>query len=272
MLDALSLGFFQNALLAGLLAAIACGVIGSLVVVNRLTFLAGGVAHAAYGGVGLAFFLALPVLPCAVGFTLGAAMLMGVITQKRGERADSVIGVLWAAGMAVGILLMDMTPGYNVDLMSYLFGSILTVPRSDVYLMAGLDLAVLAAAFFCYKDFLAMSYDPEYARTCGVPVGMLHYALLAMVAVSVVMIIQVVGLILVIALLTIPPMLAEHHAKSLAGMMLFASLWAALFCLVGLGLSYAFDLTSGATIIAVATVCFFADILWHRLVPHRAHS
>lgn len=256
LIQVLSLPFMQHALLAALLASLACGMIGSLVVVNRLVFMSGGIAHAAYGGVGLAFFLGLPVLPCTVGFTLGASLLMGVLTLKRQERTDTLIGVLWAAGMAVGILLLDLTPGYNVDLMSYLFGSLLAVPGSDLWLMSGLVLLVLACVGWFYRDLQAFSFDREFAATRGIPVTLLHFLLLAMVALSVVMIIRVVGLILVIALLTIPAHLAERLTTSLASMMLMASGLSALFCLSGLFLAYLFDLTSGASIIAVATTVF----------------
>jgi len=257
VLEALSYGFMQNALAASVLASVACGVIGALVVVNRVVFLSGGVAHAAYGGVGLAFYMGWPVLPTILGFTLAASSIMAAATLRRNARADTVIGVIWAAGMAMGIILLDLTPGYNVELMSFLFGSILTVPATELWIMAGLDLVVAGLVTLLYRHFLALSFDPEFARTRGVPVTALHFLLLAMVAVSVVMIIRVVGLILVIALLTIPPYLAERHAKSLAGMMLLSVFLSLLFCLVGLAISYHFDLTSGASIIVVASAFFF---------------
>nr|WP_279343437.1 metal ABC transporter permease [Fundidesulfovibrio terrae] len=266
-MDILSFDFMRHAILAGLLASIACGVIGSLVVVNRVVFVAGGISHAAYGGVGLAFFLGLPVLPVTIAFSLGVSAIMATVTFGRRERADTVVGVLWAAGMAFGIILMDLTHGYNVDLMSFLFGSILAVPSSDLLLMAGLDALLLAAATLYYRGFMAMSFDPEFAGLRGVPVKFLHFAMLAMIAASVVMIIRVVGLILVIALLTIPPYLAERRCRSLGGMMLSSAGYSAAFCMAGLALSYAFDLTSGASIIAVATLWFFLD---HLLGKRRA--
>ncbi len=250
----LGLEFIQNAVLAGILASVACGVIGSLVVVNRQVFMAGGVAHAAYGGVGLAFFLGLPVLPCTVVFTALAALGMALASFGRAERSDALVGVMWAAGMALGIILMDLTPGYNVDLMSYLFGSILAVPTRDVWFMAGLDLVILGLVLPWYKDFLALSFDPEFARSTGVPVRLLHALMQVLTAVTVVMVIQVAGLILVIALLTIPPMLAELWTDSLWKMMVLATLASLIFCLCGLAISYHFNLTSGASIIAVATL------------------
>jgi len=256
MLEALSYEFFRNALWAGLLASVICGIIGSLVVVNRVVFLAGGVAHASYGGVGLAFYMGWPVLPVTAGFSTLAALIMAWVTLGSRERADTVIGVLWAAGMALGIILLDLTPGYNSDLMSYLFGSILAVPVEDLWLMAGLATVVLALVLLFSRGLLAMSFDADFARSRGVPVRFLHFLLMGMTALCVVMVIRVVGLILVLALLTIPPFIAERRSRSLAGMMLLSGLLSAVFCVVGLWLSYSLDLTSGATIIAVACVGF----------------
>jgi zinc transport system permease protein len=276
MMEVLGYSFMQNALTACVLASVACGLVGSLVVVNRLVFLAGGVAHAAYGGVGLAFFAGWPVLPCTVGFTLAASGAMGLVTLKSDHRRDTLIGVLWAAGMAAGILLLDFTPGYKADLMSFLFGSILAVPASDLWLMLVLDLVLLAAVLVCYKNFLAMAYDYEFARARGAPVAALHLVLLALVAVSVVMVIRVVGLILVIALLTIPPFMAERRSSSLGWMMFRATLLSMTFCLAGLAAAYALNLTSGASIIAVATLAFSAalakDALAGRIGRNAARS
>jgi len=267
-MEALGFEFFRNALLAGLLASVICGVIGSLVVVNRIVFLAGGVAHASYGGVGLAFFLGLPVLPVTLGFSTAAALGMAWVTLFSRERADTVIGVLWAAGMALGVILLDLTPGYNSDLMSYLFGSILAVPQSDLLLMAGLSAGVLLLAGLFSRGLLVMSFDAEFARSRGVPVRFLHFLLMGLVAVCVVMVIRVVGLILVMALLTIPPFMAERRARSLPGMMLLAAFLSAVFCVAGLYVSYALDLTSGASIIAVACLGFGLSLC----LPARAEA
>jgi zinc transport system permease protein len=257
MIEVLSYGFMQNAVLAALLASIACGLIGTMVVVNRMVFLAGGIAHTAYGGVGLAFYTGLPVMPCTVCFTLGASLLMARFTFRQRRQIETIIGMFWAAGMALGILLMDCTSGYQVNLMSYLFGSILTVSTLDLWIMAGLDVILLLAILLFYKDFAAMSFDEDFALSRGAPVKFLYYLLMAMIAVTVVMVIQVVGLILVIALLTIPPYLAQLWIASFGQMMLKATLASMAFCLTGLWMAYSFDLTSGATIIAVATGCFF---------------
>jgi len=260
MIADLSLPFMQNAVLAALLAAVCCGVIGTLIVANRMVFLAGGAAHAAYGGVGLAYYLALPVLPVTVVFTVAAALAMAAITLRRIEDTDTVIGVLWAAGMAFGIILLDLTPGYKPDLMSYLFGSIITVPRGDLYALAGLDVVLLAAALRYYNGFVAMAFDREFAAVRGVPVGFLHCLLTALAAVSVVLLILVAGLILIIALLSVAPSLAVRRAASLGRAMVWSAGLNIVFCLTGLALAYQFDLTSGAAIIAVAAGVFFLSL------------
>lgn len=259
-MDIFAFDFMQNALMAGLLASLICGIIGTLVVVNRIVFISGGIAHASYGGVGLAFMFGLPVLPVTTAFTVFMALIMALVTLRAKERVDTVIGVIWAAGMAFGIILLDLTPGYNVDLMSYLFGSILAVPRSDIWIMALLAILVFGLVLVFYRGFLAMSFDEEFARSRGVPVDFLHCLLIVMVGLCVVMIIRVVGLILVIALLTIPPFIAEQRTRSLMKMMALSTILSAIFTVVGLLLSYRLDITSGAAIIAVAAVCFFLSL------------
>jgi len=272
MFEVLQFEFMRNALMAGLLTSVICGIIGTFVVVNRIAFLAGGIAHSAYGGIGLAFFLGLPYIVGTLGFTLFAAMIMAAVTLKARDRADTFIGVLWAGGMGLGVLLLDMTPGYNVDLMSYLFGSILAVPKSDLWQMLVMCLSVGLIVIFFYNDFLAMSYDEEFAQLRGIPVKGLYFLLIGMIALSIVMIIRVVGLILVIALLTIPPYIAEKYARSLRIMMLISTLLCCMFTMAGLWLSYIFNLTSGATIIMVAVAAFFISFLVHYLKSRRLYS
>ncbi len=267
MIEALQFEFMRNALLAGLLASIICGIMGTLVVVNRIVFLSGGIAHAAFGGIGLAFFFGWHYMVGTIGFSLLAAFIMAAITFKAKHRADTIIGVIWAIGMAIGIILLDLTPGYNVDLMSYLFGSILTVPDSDIWMMLGVGLATVAIVLYFYNDYLALSYDEEFAQIRGVHVKTLYFIMIAMLAVGIVMIIQVVGLILVIALLTIPPYIAEKYSTSLIKMMLLASMLSAIFTITGLWLSFAFNLTSGASIIMVAGIGFLVSLGIDRLRP-----
>ena len=254
--------FMQNALIAGILVSLAAGIIGSLIVVNRLVFLTGGVAHSSYGGIGLAIYFGLPIFLGASLFTVGTALLLAWLTFKKRHLSDTYIGLIWAVGMAVGVIFVDMTPGYNVDLMSYLFGSILAVERGDLWFMGGLLAVVLLVVHRWYREFLAISYDSDYAALRGIPTGRFYTLLLILSALTVVVAIKVVGLILVIALMTIPTHIASHRSSTLYGMMMLSALLAATFTLLGLWISYRYDLTSGACIILVAASGLVLESLW----------
>lgn len=254
--------FVQNALIAGFLAAFICGVVGSLVVVNRMIFLAGGVAHASYGGIGMALFWNLPFMLSVLGFTVLAAVIMALFMLKARNRADTFIGALWAIGMSFGIILLDFTPGYNADLMSYLFGSILTVSHTDlIYMLVVLVISIGFTAFF-YNDILAVSYDGEFSGLRGIPVTFLYVAMVVIMALSIVVIIRVVGLIMVIALLSMPPFIAERYSSSLKSMMARSCLLSLACVMLGLGLAYRFDITSGAAIIMVTAIFFVVNFAW----------
>ena len=265
MIEALQFEFIRNALVAGLLASVICGIMGTLVVVNRIVFLSGGIAHASYGGIGLALYFGWPLMLGTIGFAFVAAMVMAAISLRARHRADTIIGVIWALGMALGIIMVDLSPGYNVDLMSYLFGSILTVPKSDLLIMLAMGMVIAALVTYFYKDLLALSYDEEFARIRGVPVKGLYFTLIGMLAVTIVLVIQVVGLILVIALLTIPPYIVEKYARSLVQMMVGSSILGAVFTVTGLWLAYRFNLTSGASIIVVSGIAFVISALIDRM-------
>lgn len=257
---ALQFEFMRHAIAAGILASIACGIIGTLVVVNRIVFISGGVAHAAYGGIGLGYFFRFDPLWGAIAFSLSSALAMGWVQRHTKQRADTLIGVMWALGMAVGILCIDLTPGYKGDLLSYLFGSILTVPRSDLILMAILDGAVLMMVWAFYKELLAISFDEDFATISNVPVEWVYGLLMGAIALTVVMMMRVVGLIMVIALLSIPAAIAGQFVKTLPQMMVVASLLGVVFTITGLWLSFQFNLTSGATIILVAGLAYLLTL------------
>ena len=262
MLDILHYDFMRNAFAAGILVSIACGVVGTLVVVNRLSFLSGGIAHTAYGGLGLAAFLRWPPLAGAFLFTMLSSLLLGKVTIENKERADTFIGVVWAVGMAFGIIMMDLTKRYYVDLMSYLFGSILVVSDMNIIFMVLLDMVIITMVSLLFKEFLGISYDDEFAQISGVPVKGLYYLLFMLIAVSVVMLIQVVGLILVIALFTIPASIAEKFTKDLKRMMAVASALGACFTTAGIVLSYWLNFTAGAMIILLAGASYLViDLL-----------
>ncbi len=259
--EMISLDFMRNAFIAGFLVSIACGIMGSYVVVNRLAGLSGGIAHASYGGIGLACFFGFSPMFGALGFSLACALLMGWLTWKNRERADTLICVIWAFGMAMGVILTDLTPGYSGDLLSFLFGSILTVPASLLYWMGGLTLAILICTGIYFPQFLALSHDPEFARVRGIPVLRLYMLLITLITFTVVMAVQAVGLILVIALLTIPAYIAESHAKNLRNMMCIACAVSLALTLGGTAVAYFLNLTVGPVIILLGVALYVMNRL-----------
>jgi zinc transport system permease protein len=260
MIEALQFTFMRNALMAGVLVSIACGIIGTFVVINRIVFISGGIAHAAYGGIGLGYFFKFNPVLGAVFFSVASALGMGAVHRKPQQRADTIIGVMWAIGMALGIILVDLTEGYKADLMSYLFGSILAVPSGDLLIMLALDFVIVALVMLFYKELLAISFDETFSQVENVPVDAIYMILLCMIALTVVMMMRVVGLIMVIALLTIPAAISAQFVKNLKKMMVLASILGVGFTTTGLWLSYFLNLTSGATIILVAGVAYLLSM------------
>lgn len=254
--------FLQSAMIAGVLASIACGLIGSYVVVMRISYLAGGIAHSVMGGMGIAYFLGGSPLVGALIAAVVSALIIGLVKLYWQAREDTLIGALWASGMALGIIFISQTPGYQVDLMSYLFGNILLVAQDDLWLMAGMDLIIVGAIALLYRPFQAVAFDPEFARLRGLPVNLLYLLLLCIVALTVVLLIQVVGLILVIALLTLPAAIAGHYVRTLSSLMALATLLGLCFTSAGLAISYEPDLPAGATIILLAAGCFILSSLF----------
>lgn len=261
MIEALQFDFMRNALMAGVLVSIACGIIGTFVVVNRIVFISGGIAHAAYGGIGLGYFFKFSPVLGAVIFSVAAALGMGMVQRRTQQRADTIIGVMWAIGMAIGIILVDLAEGYKADLMSYLFGSILAVSYQDLQIMLVLDLIIITLAIVFYRELLAISFDETFATVTNVPVDAIYLTLMCMIALTIVMMMRVVGLIMVIALLTMPAAISGQFMRSMKKMMVLASILGIVFTTAGLWLSYALNLTSGATIILVAGVVYLLSTI-----------
>jgi zinc transport system permease protein len=271
MIEALQYEFMRNALIAAVLASVACGIVGVYVVVKRIVFISGGIAHAAFGGVGLGYLLGINPVWGVLPFGIASALTIGLVSKRTRLPEDAAIGILWAAGMALGVIFISLTPGYAPDLFGYLFGSILTVPFSDIILMLILDMVMILVVSLLYKEFLSVSFDEEFATAVGVPAEQLYLVLLCLIALTVVVLIRVVGIILVIALLTIPSAISKQFTHSLRKMMFLSALFSAAFTICGLWLSYSFNLPSGATIVLVSGVCFFLVSLIRRAaLPHSA--
>ena len=254
MLEILSYDFIQNALIAGIIVSVITAIIGTLVVVNKMVFLSGGIAHSAYGGIGLAMFFSLPMLLTTSVFCIIITILIALASYKNRENLDVLIGITWAAGMSFGILLVDLTPGYQTDLMSYLFGSLLAVTTEDLYYMSALLFTIFSIVVVFYRDILAVSYDSEYANLRGVKTRFFYTLILILSSLAIVISIKVVGLILVIALLTIPIYIASFYCRSLLSMMVIASCLSICFTLIGLAISYQFDTSSGPSIIMASSL------------------
>ncbi len=259
-----SVPFVRNALIGSVLAAFLFGILGSLVTVRRIAGLAGAISHTVLGGIGLALFLAAKGAPKwvtpmlgALVFAVLAALTISAVSLKAKQREDTVINALWAIGMSLGIVFMAKTPGY-ADPMSYLFGNILLVTSADLYLLAALTLSVLVLVWRYYRHLEAASFDEEFAATKGVPVTAIYLALLLVIAVAIVLLQTFVGIVMVIAMLTLPAGTAGYFSRNLAGMMVNATILSLIFSVSGLVVSWHFDLPAGAVIVLLAGAVFIA--------------
>ncbi len=263
--------FLQYALLTGILASIACGIIGSYVVTRRITYIAGAIAHSVLAGMGAARYCEIVyhwewMRPFygAVAAALMAAVIVGLVSLKAKQREDTVISAVWAVGMAVGILFIFKTPGYNEDLMSYLFGNILMVSGCDLWLIAGLDVLIIGVVLLFYNQLLVVCFDEEFGRLRGIKVDFHYLTLLCLTALTVVLLVTVVGIVMVIALLTLPVAVAGQFSKRLWHMMALSVLLTALFTTSGIAASYGPDLPAGPTIIVLAGSVYILVIVGSR--------
>lgn len=278
-LEALSdpnLPFLRYALIAGLLSAIPFGIIGTYVVVRRISYIAGAISHCILGGIGAGLYLqnGLGVswfgpLHGAIVVALLAAVTLSLVSIFGGQREDSVIGALWAAGMGIGLLFLARTPGY-VDPMSYLFGNILLISRSDIFFVMALDVLVVSVIGYYYNIFLAVCFDDEFASLRGVNTHWFYLLLLCLTALTIVLLVRIVGIVMVIALLTLPPAIAGNFAGSVRQMMGISIVLCGLFISVGLSLSYSLDLPSGPVIIVTAAAVYLAVVVGGKLVARKS--
>jgi zinc transport system permease protein len=264
------IAFLRHAFLASLLGSIAFGVVGSFVVVRRISYIAGAIAHCVLGGIGAALYLQTvkgwswcdPMLGAIVAALL-AAVVIGLVSLRVREREDTVIGALWSVGMAVGLIFLAKTPGY-VDPMNYLFGNILLLRGRDLLIVGLLDALVVGMVVVYYRKFQAVCFDEEYARLRGLRADGLYLLLLCLTALTVVLMVRVVGIVLVIALLTLPAAVASLFARRLWQMMLLAIVLGAGVNGLGVGLSFQTDLPTGPTIIIVAALVYLLGLVLNR--------
>lgn len=248
--------FFTNALWAAIFASITCGIIGTYIVSNRIVFLSGGITHSSFGGIGIGYYLGIsPILGAAI-FSVLAGLGIEYFSRKGEVRYDSMIGIWWSLGMALGIIFIYITPGYAPNLMTYLFGSILTVSATDIVFMGILAAVIILFFLYFYRTILFISFDESYARVFGLPVTAMKNILISLVALTIVINIKVVGIILLISLLTIPQAIANHFTRIFERMIYYSTITAFVGLISGLLFSYQFDIPSGASIIFALVVLF----------------
>ncbi len=266
MMEALQYDFFRNALMIGALSGIACGIVVSFIVIKKISFISGSIAHASFGGIGIAYFLGLNPLLGALFFSVLSALGIGVVSRKDKMHEDALIGAIWSIGMAIGLVFIYFTPGYAADLMSYLFGNILLATQSDLIYMLLLNCFIILSVFFLFKWLVAIIFDEEFAEITNIKVFPLYLFLLVLIALSVVILIRSVGIILVIALLTLPASSAQLLSKKFKNI-IFISIFLAIFSnLAGIMLSYYLNMPSGPVIIFIAALIYLA-ILGLRTFP-----
>ena len=248
--------FFQNAIIASILASIVCGIIGVIIVEKKMVMMSGGIAHTSYGGVGLGYFLGFEPIIGAFFISILAALGLGYINRKGGTHSDVIIGLFWSLGMSLGVLFVALTPGYPPDLSSYLFGNILSVTRVDLIFMAALTLIVVFVITVLFDYWKAYMFDEEFASIMGINTKFLEYLLLILVAMAVVVLIRVVGIVLVLALFTAPTAIAGLFAKNLKVRMVLSIIIGSIFCLTGLWISYVLNVASGAAIVILSALTY----------------
>lgn len=248
--------FLQNAVLSAVLASVACGIIGTIIIEKRLVMMSGGIAHTAFGGIGLGYFLGIEPIIGALFFSVGSALGIATIKRKTNINTDIPIGLFWSAGMSLGILFISLTPGYPPDMTTYLFGDILTVSRSNLAIMLALDVVVIFTVISLFHAFKAYLFDEEFSTVIGINTTFIEYLLFILIALTVVVLIHVVGIILIMALVTAPPAIARMFTNNLKRLMIYAIILGAVFCLSGLWISYVLNIPSGAAIALLISIIY----------------
>jgi zinc transport system permease protein len=248
--------FFQNAILATLFTSISCGIVGAYIVAKRIVFISGGITHASFGGIGMGYFFGFSPIVGAMLFSIMSALGIEYLSKKTEIREDSVIAILWSLGMAIGIIFIFLTPGYSTNLMSYLFGNILTVSKLNIYLLGALCVVLVIIFYLMFKTILFVAFDEQFARAIRLPVEFTNYLLITLVALTIVLNIRVVGIILVISLLTIPQSIAGIYSKDFKIIIWLSIIIGFVGSFFGLLISYHFNIPSGATIIFFMVVIF----------------
>ena len=261
MIDILQYNFFQNALILAVLASFAGGIIGTYIVVKRMSMISGSIAHTAFGGLGISYFANINPLIGAVIFSLAAAVSIAFFRKKARNRMDILLSFLWATGMAIGLVFIFLAPGYKTDLFTYLFGNILMVSSIDLIMILIMDLIILVTVFAMYNSFLLVTFDEEHAEVRNLPVTLIFTILFIMMALTIVTMIRVVGIILMIAILTMPAATAQLFNKTIKKIMIYAILLTLLSTVSGLIISYYINFATGPIIVLIISIIYLIGLL-----------
>lgn|SRR5574344_1783761 len=257
-MDILQYTFFQNAIIGSILASIICGFIGTYIVTRRLVLISGGITHASFGGIGMGVFFGVSPIISAMLFAIASACGVQWLSHRADMREDSAIAVFWTFGMSVGILCCFMTPGFMPDLPSYLFGNILTIGTADLWLLAAITVAVVLLFTLWLRPIVSVAFDAEFARSQHLPVSIIEYLMMALIAMTIVSTLRMVGVVLAISLLTIPQMTANLFTFSFKRMIALSILFGCIDCISGLAISYWLNVPSGASIIFISILIYAA--------------
>lgn len=255
--DLLQYSFFINALLGGLFASIACGIIGTYIVIKRLVFISGGITHASLGGLGIGFYFGFNPILSAMVFSVLSAFGIEWLSSRQDVRGDSAIAAFWSFGMAIGIICIYLKAGFAPSLSDYLFGNILTITTLDIYSFVLLSVVLAVVFFFFKREILYAAFDADFAKTRNLPVKFIEYAMMFFIAVTIVLTIRLVGVVLLMSLLTMPQMTANLYTANFSKIILLSILFGLLGCTIGLLLSAYINVPSGAFIIFVLIAIFF---------------
>ncbi|WP_242985412.1 metal ABC transporter permease [Vallitalea okinawensis] len=248
--------FIQNAFVAAILTSIICGIIGTIIVEKKLVMMSGGIAHASFGGIGLGFLLGIEPIMGGLLFAILSALGVVKIKDVIGTKADTLIAMFWSVGMALGILFIALTPGYPPDMTSYLFGDILAVSTSDIYITAFLTVIIIFVIASLFVYWQAYLFDEEYLKVKGFNVKTFEYILYVLISIAIIIVVKVVGIVLIIALLTIPTSIAKMYSRNLRNLMFLSILISIIICVAGLYISYYIEIPSGATIILTGSLLY----------------
>ncbi len=267
----LNYSFIQNALIAALLASIVTGIIGTIAIEKKLISMSGGIAHASFGGIGLGYLLGIEPIWGGLFFAVGSSVLISKMSQNEKFKADTLTGIMWSFGMALGILFISLAPGYMPDMTSYLFGDILSVSSSAVIYMSIITFAILFLFIMLYNYLMIYLYDEEYAKIKGINVGLLRWVVYIIIPIGIIVLIRVVGIILTIALMTIPTSIAKMFFKSFVKVVVSSIIISALFCIIGLVVSYYANIPSGVCIVIMSTLVYLFLLVTKNTIVKRKH-